>query len=279
MSTSFKKGSQSDYFGDDGGEYLSEEEEEEECEHSYVSESGFCEECGMKMEVSENTFKSDVEFSEFHSKATEVVTYDEVFSLTLPQEVKDKSMALLNSKGTFSSRDLIHKQEIFIAVMLTFIKLISDGKEFEIPYDESLLLKELGLKLKHRTQISNLLSGLSKNSLPIAQDANVQIVIIPPTHYIPRDCKFNKIPELSEKIKAFAKKIIDCDRLGYILQDNPKHMSLAFIKIYLENIKKKACNKFSKANSISEGILKTKIETILSIIEKYDALKDILKKN
>ncbi len=289
MFPSPKKGTREDYFSDDGGEFLSDDETSisydsvrrrevdiiEECEHSFINDFGFCEDCGMRMEVSDSTFKNEVGYSEFHSKTAEIVTYDEVFSLTIPQEVKEKSIALLNQKGTMSTRSLIHKQEIFIAVMRAYLKLIAEGKEYDIPYDESLLLKEIGLKLKHRTQISNYLSGLAKTSLPIAEDANIQIIVISPVQYISRDCEKNKLSDHTERIKTFAKRIIEKDRLGYILQDNPKHMSLAFIKLYLEKVRRKNSAKFGKANSISDGMLKTKMDVILSVIEEYD-LKDEL---
>lgn len=243
--------------------------DDDDCQHLHIDSNGFCEECGIKLEVCDTTFKVDYSFSECHTRQSESVNYeDEISHLhSVPPIIKKNALLILNEKGSHSTRSSKHKQEIYIALITSHAELIARGIPIDGAFDEEIIIKELNLKSKHKNKCINSLIGVSENPLAFCEGLESNIVVVNPLDFIREECRINEMLEEFPQIERFVNIVLSSDSMMYILQENPKHIATAFIKIYFERIKKKQIPRSpSSKKGVSEAIIKKKIDIILGII-------------
>jgi hypothetical protein len=231
-----------------------------------------CYQCGLYIASLNDCAKVDSENISSYVVLPSAINYDAIRNLTcVPDNVKEAALkTLAEHKG--SSRESIHRQEMFAAVYHACLQRLIEGEA--IPIDPRRISEDLGLSIKEFNSVLRSLAEITKEdrSLRLCRTMEAVNFAIHPSVYIGEACQKNGLEKNQTEITELLNKIIEIDvKYNYqrLLARKPKNIALAVIKMYLYSDRSLAMpHSFASFNGISDNVLKTEIEKIKKAIMK-----------
>lgn len=246
---------------------------EHNCPHIDTNEYGQCYQCGMYITCTNDVMKVDGENISSYVVLQSTVSYEEIKNLTcISEELKALALDILQEYGKGSTRESIHRQEMFAAIYNAFVQKISKGEV--IPFDPQEVAHELGLSTREYNSATRSLTGIAKEEklLKLCKNMDSCNFAISPMIYIEDLCEKNKLSNHRDKICDLMRKILIIDRdynQRRLLSRKPKNVALALLKMYITSTPNVIYpHKFSTFNKISDNVLKTEIAKIKEAIGK-----------